>query len=103
MKKWQKFTKASKKIKKRLTNLNPHDIIESSREKENKNMTTIIIADGITATLTNRKAEQYRKAMEATAATQAAIQSVLWDENFDWSDWEEFWAEEWEAWERFFS
>lgn len=60
-------------------------------------MTTIIIADGITATMTNRKIEQYRKAMEATEASR----SVLWDERFDWSDWEEFWNEEFEAWEKF--
>ena len=62
-------------------------------------MTTIIIADDITATLTNRKAEQYRKAMAATEASR----SVWEDEYFDWSDWEEFWADECEAWEKFFS
>ena len=60
-------------------------------------MTTIIIADGITATMTNRKVKQYRKAMEATEASR----SVWLDERFDWSDWEEFWNEEFEAWERF--
>jgi hypothetical protein len=62
-------------------------------------MTTIIIAEGITATLTNRKAEQYRKAMEATESARTALQM----EDFDWEDYEDFWAEEWEAWERFFS
>ena len=63
-------------------------------------MTTIIIADGITATLTNRKAEQYRKAMEAT---QSARTVFLQMDRFDWEDYEDFWAEEWEAWEKFFS
>ena len=63
-------------------------------------MTTIIIADGITATLTNRKAEQYRKAMEAT---QSAHTALLQMDIFDWGDYEDFWAEEWEAWEKFFS
>lgn len=62
-------------------------------------MTTIIIAQDITATLTNRKAEQYRKAMEATESARTALQM----EDFDWEDYEDFWAEEWEAWERFFS
>lgn len=60
-------------------------------------MTTIIIAEGITATMTNRKVEQYRKAIEATEASR----SVWLDKHFDWSDWEEFWNEEFEAWERF--
>ena len=62
-------------------------------------MTTIIIADGITATLTNRKAEQYRKAMEATEFRRKAIR----DEDLGWGDLEDFWAEEFEAWEKFFS
>ncbi len=62
-------------------------------------MTTIIIADGITATMTSTKVELYLKAMEATEASL----SVLLDEHFDWSDWEEFWADEVEAWERFFN
>lgn len=60
-------------------------------------MTTIIIADGITATMTFTKVELYHKAIKATEASR----SVLWDERFDWSDWEEFWADEFEAWERF--
>lgn len=60
-------------------------------------MTTIIIADGITATMSFAKVELYRKAIAATEASR----SVLWDEHFDWSDWEEFWADEFEAWERF--
>ena len=64
-------------------------------------MTTIIIADGITATLTNRKAEQYRKAMEATSFARSAMLSG--DENLDWTDIEDLWTEEWEAWNRFFS
>lgn len=63
-------------------------------------MTTIIIADGITATLTNRKAEQYRKAMEATESARTAFLQM---DCFDWEDYEDFWAEEWEAWEKFFS
>lgn len=63
-------------------------------------MTTIIIADGITATLTNRKVEQYRKAMEATESARLAFMQM---ERFDWEDLEDFWAEEWEAWEKFFS
>ena len=62
-------------------------------------MTTIIIAQDITATLTNRKVEQYRKAMEATESTHMAMRN----ENFDWEDLEDFWSEEYEAWERFFS
>ena len=62
-------------------------------------MTTIVIAQDITATLTNRKAEQYRKAVEATANRRTAFQN----ENFDWEDLEDFMSEEWEAWERFFS
>lgn len=62
-------------------------------------MTTIIIAQDITATLTNRKVEQYRKAMEATESTRMAMRN----EDFDWEDLEDFWSEEYEAWERFFS
>lgn len=60
-------------------------------------MTTIIIAEGITATMTSKKVELYRKAMAATEASR----NVWEDEHFDWSDWEEFWADEFEAWERF--
>lgn len=63
-------------------------------------MTTIIIADGITATLTNRKAEQYRKAMEATEFARIVFLRM---DLFDWEDIEDFWAEEGEAWEKFFS
>lgn len=63
-------------------------------------MTTIIIADGITATMTNRKVEQYLEAMEATAFARLAFIQM---ERFDWEDLEDFWAEEREAWERFFS
>lgn len=63
-------------------------------------MTTIIIADGITATMTDRKVEQYRKAMEATSFARLAFMQM---ERFDWEDLEDFWAEEWEAWNRFFS
>lgn len=62
-------------------------------------MTTIIIAQDITATLTNRKAMQYRKAMEATANRR----TVFLSENFDWEDLEDSMSEEWEAWEKFFS
>lgn len=62
-------------------------------------MTTITIAQDITATLTNRKAEQYRKATEATANRHTAFLN----EDFDWEDLEDFMAEEWEAWERFLS
>lgn len=63
-------------------------------------MTTIIIADGITATLTNRKVEQYYKAMEATESADLAFMQM---DRFDWEDLEDFWVEEQEAWERFFS
>lgn len=62
-------------------------------------MTTITIAQDITATLTNRKAEQYRKAMDASLATHYALKN----ENLDWGDIDYFYHEEWEAWERFFS
>lgn len=63
-------------------------------------MTTIIIAEGITATMTNRKVEQYRKAMEATEFARIAFLRM---DLFDWEDCEDFWAEEREAWEKFFS
>lgn len=63
-------------------------------------MTTIIIADGITATLTNRKVKQYLEAMEATAFARLAFMQM---ERFDWEDLEDLWTEEWEAWERFLS
>lgn len=63
-------------------------------------MTTIIIAEGITATMTNRKVEQYRKAIKATEYARLAFMQM---ERFDWEDLEDFWAEEREAWERFFS
>jgi len=62
-------------------------------------MTTIIIAQDITATLTNHKAEQYRKAMKATAN----CRNAFLDEDLDWGDLEYFMVEEWEAWEKFFS
>lgn len=62
-------------------------------------MTTIVIAQDITAILTNRKAEQYRKAMEATANRRNAFL----DEDLDWGDLEYFWFEEDKAWEKFFS
>ena len=62
-------------------------------------MTTITIAQDITATLTNRKAEQYRKAMEATVNRRTAFLN----EDFNWEDLEDFMAEEWEAWEKFVS
>ena len=62
-------------------------------------MTTIIICKDVTATLSDRKAEQYRKAMEATANCRTAFLN----ENFDWADFEDFMTEEWEAWEKFFS
>ena len=62
-------------------------------------MTTIIISKDITATLTNRKAEQYRKAMEADKNLCSAYRN----ENFDWEDIQDFQIEAWEAWERFFS
>ena len=60
-------------------------------------MTTIVIAQDITATLTWHKVEQYHKAMEATANRRIAFQN----ENFDWEDLEDFMTEEWEAWEKF--
>ena len=62
-------------------------------------MTTIIIAEGITATLTNRKARQYQVAMEATENTRNAMR----DEDLDWGDLDYLWSEEYEAWEKFFS
>ena len=62
-------------------------------------MTTIIIAQDITATLTYRKAEQYRKAMEADANLCTALRN----EDFDWEDIQDFQVEAWEAWEKFFS
>lgn len=64
-------------------------------------MTTIIIADGITATMTLAKVEQYHKIMEATAFARAAMLSG--DEHLDRTDIEDLWTEEWEAWNRFFS
>ena len=62
-------------------------------------MTTIVIAQDITATLTNRKAEQYHKAMEADANLRSAYRN----EDFDWEDIQDFQVEAWEAWEEFFS
>ena len=62
-------------------------------------MTTITIAQDITATLTNRKAEQYRKAMEADKNLRSAYRN----EDFDWKDIQDFQVEAWEAWEKFFS
>lgn len=62
-------------------------------------MTTIIIAEGITATLSDRKAEQYRKAVAISAESRKAFLSHQWS----WKDlalWEE---DEWQAWEEFFS
>lgn len=62
-------------------------------------MTTIIISKDITATLSDRKAAQYRKAVAVSKSCREAFLSHMWD----WSDlasWEE---EEWEAWEEFFS
>jgi hypothetical protein len=62
-------------------------------------MTTIIISEGITATLSDRKAAQYRKAVAVSQSCREAFLSHEWD----WKDlalWEE---EEWQAWEEFFS
>lgn len=63
-------------------------------------MTTIIIADGITATLTDRRVEQYYKAVEASETRRSAL---LFEESFDWAFYDELCNEEWEAWEKFFS
>ncbi len=62
-------------------------------------MMTITIATDITATLTNRKAEQWFKALETTEHSRSACHN----EELDWEDLEDFWVEEWEAWEKFFS
>lgn len=63
-------------------------------------MTTIIISKDITATLSNRKAKQYYVAMKATESRRNL---EAFDESFDWEDYEDFWSEEDEAWEKFFS
>jgi hypothetical protein len=63
-------------------------------------MTTISICNDITATLSNRKAEQYDIAMRATESRHIF---ETFDESFDWEDYEDFCFEEFEAWERFFS
>lgn len=62
-------------------------------------MTTITIAQDITATLTNHKAMQYRKALGADKNLYSAYRN----EDLDWEDIQDFQVEAWEAWERFFS
>ena len=62
-------------------------------------MTTIVIAQDITATLSRLKAEQYHKAMEADKNLRLAYRN----EDFDWEDIHDFQIEAWEAWEKFFS
>jgi hypothetical protein len=62
-------------------------------------MTTISICNDITATLSDRKAEQYNIAMRATESRHMFVPEDLWD----WETYDELWVEEDEAWERFFS
>lgn len=62
-------------------------------------MMTITIATDITATLTNRKADEWFKAL----AVSEYVRNAIVGEDFGWEDFEDLWAEEWEAWEKFFS
>lgn len=60
-------------------------------------MTTIVICEDVTATLSDRKAEQYRKAMAASERRRWAIDNV----ELDWHDLDDLYDEEWEAWVEF--
>lgn len=60
-------------------------------------MTTIIISEGITATVSERKARQWDEALKASNRYRSA------DICGDWEFGETLWMEEVEAWERFFS
>lgn len=62
-------------------------------------MTTIVIAQDITATLTERKARQYFAALDADKNLRSAYRN----EDFDWEDLQDFQVDAWEAWEEFFS
>lgn len=62
-------------------------------------MTTIQIAEDITATVTFHTANLYRKA----EAAEQNYRTALENENFDWQDIAEIDEERWEAWERFFN
>lgn len=60
-------------------------------------MQTIIISEGITATISERKARQWREALAASDRYRSA------DTWRDWEFAETLWMEEVEAWEKFFS
>lgn len=62
-------------------------------------MTIIVICTDVTATLSDRKVEQYRAAM----ATSERRRLVIGNVELDWEDRDYLWNEEWEAWEKFFS
>ena len=62
-------------------------------------MTTIIICADVTATLSDRKAEQYKMAMAASERRRWAIGNV----ELDWRDYDDLLDEEWVAWAEFFA